>query len=221
MSNTLWTIGLVALSLGDSRADLEVPVKKAAEAGNYAFTIDEKPSRGTAGAVEGKYQKGKPPFFEADKLEFFRQGDALVYKQAGAWKRSKTGVESDPLVVLGAVAKVRGATLPHEELAGLAKKLRNVEKSTLKDGTTLYEGKLTADGVKKLVRSEHAGVAQEGTARVWADAKGNVTKYEIAIRLLGRIGNAEIDGNSTRTVTLRAAGTTKVAVPEEATKALR
>ena len=111
--------------------------------------------------------------------------------------------------------------MPHEELAGFAKHLKAVEKTVEKDGTTLYEGVLTVDGVKHLVRSEHAGVAQGGNAKLWADAKGRPVKYEVIIRLLGRIGDAEIDGNSTRTVTLRAVGTTKVAVPEEAAKALR
>jgi hypothetical protein len=221
MSSTLCAISLVALALADGRDDLGAVVRKGASADGYAFTLDERPARGTAGGIEGKYQKGQPASFTADGLEFFRQGGTVVFSQAGTWKRSKTGVESDPLVVLGAVAKVCGATMPHEELAVLAKHLKAIEKAPQKDGTTLYEGDLTAAGVEKLARSEHAGVARGGAARVWADAKGLPTKYEIVIRLQGRIGNAEIDGSSTRTVNLRAVGKTRVEVPEAATKALR
>ena len=43
----------------------------------------------------------------------------------------------------------------------------------------------------------------------------------MTIVLKGKIGNAEIDGQTTRTVTLRQVGTTKLDVPEAARKALQ
>jgi hypothetical protein len=217
MLSALSAITAVAVSLGDSRADLEAAAGQGARADSYAFSIEERPAK----AVEGKYQKGRPAFFKADNIEFFRRGKALAYRQGGSWKRSKKGVESDPLAVLGASAKVRAARLPHEELADLAKHLQGVKKTAQKGGAALYEGTLTAEGAKALARSEHAGVARGGTARLWADAAGRPVKYEVTIRLRGRLGDAEVDGSTTRTVTLRAVGATKVEVPEEAAKALR
>src|SRR5205085_7280291 len=137
------------------------------------------------------------------------------------WQRSKRGTLSDPLRVLGAVAKVIVVRLPHEELAGFEKLLKEVRPAKDKeDGNTVYAGDLTDEAVKKLARTEHRDVARSGSARVWVDDKGNVVKYAVTLKLLGRVGNAEVDGTATRTTTLSGAGGTKVEVPEAAKKAL-
>src|SRR5690349_6654074 len=97
-------LGIVAAARGAADEDLAKAVKKA-PADGYAFLINEDPGPGTGGATEAKYQKGKPLWVKADNIEFFRQGDVLVYKDKDAWQRSRTGTVSDPLRVLGGVAK--------------------------------------------------------------------------------------------------------------------
>jgi hypothetical protein len=205
---------------GDKGAAQELgqAADKAAAAKSYSFQIEERPGRGTGGAFTGKYVQGQPTFFKADGIEFFKTDKALAYEQGGKWHRSKTGTESDPLRILGAVAKVRRATLPHEELAGFVKNLKAVKKDQEK-GQTVYRGELTDAAVKKLAPSEFRSVAQSGTATVWVDA-GQVTRYMISLRVKGRLGGAEVDGTSVRVVTLSDAGTTKLAVPPAARKAL-
>ena len=78
----------------------------------------------------------------------------------------------------------------------------------------------TATYSTPLARSENRGVAQEGTARFWVDADGRLVKYAVSIKLQGKIGGADVDGTVEKTVTLRGIGSTEVAVPEGARKAL-
>src|SRR5262245_31564910 len=106
-----------AETAGDDAGQLGRALRSAAESTSYGYVVEEEPGKGTGGPVEGRYQKGRPCYFKADRLEFFQKGDTLIYKQGDRWKRSKTGTESDPLTVLGSVAKVRGVRLPHRELA--------------------------------------------------------------------------------------------------------
>jgi hypothetical protein len=211
---------LAAVGAGDDRKEEEAlrqAVGKVAGWTGYSFRIEAAPA---GGAVEGKYEKDRPVWFKAEGIECFRKGDAVVYKQGERWLRSKTGRESDPLLVLGAVAKVRTARLPHEELAGFERYFQELRRGEDRDGTW-YSGPLTAEAVKKLARSEDQGVARSGSARVWVGGKGDVVKYETVLRLQGRLGNAEIDGEAKKTVTLGDGGGVKVEVPEGAKKALQ
>jgi hypothetical protein len=199
----------------DAGDDLAKALRAATGADSYAFTVREN----GGGEVEGKYQKDRPVSLRAERIDFFKKGDALVYKQADGWHKAKTGVQSDPLIVLGASAKARGARLPHDELAGLEKRVNNLKKSEEK-GQVVYGGELTEEGAKALAKSEDRDVARGGTAKLWLDDKGRPTRYEITIRLKGRRGNAEVDGEATKTVTLKELGAAKVEVPDEVKKLL-
>jgi hypothetical protein len=217
LATLVLAVGPVAAARAADEA-LAGAAKKAA-ADSYAFTVDEKPGPGTGGATEARYQKGRPLWVKADGIEFFKEGDVVVYKQGEQWMRSRRGTESDPLRVLGGLAKVNAVRLPHEELADLAAALRDVKKTDAGGGLTQYAGELTEEAARKLVRTEHRNVARGGTGRVWV-AAGEPVKYAFTVRLQGRVGNAEIDGSATKTVTLAGIGKTEVAVPEAARKAL-
>jgi hypothetical protein len=214
----LSSLPLLALALCAADDGLARALQGVTGASSYSFTVTEGMGA-PAGVVEGKYQKGQPLYFKADRIEFFKLGDAMAYKHGGAWQKSRRGTLSDPLIILGGAAKVRAARLPHEELAGFEKYFKAVKKSQEK-GETVYAGELTGEAVAKLVKTELRGVARSGTARVWVDAKGRLVKYQVAIKVQGRLGNAEIDGETTKTVTLSDVGATKVEVPMEAKKAL-
>jgi hypothetical protein len=201
--------------------DLTKALQKTAALDRYTFQIEEKPGKGAGTGVEGAYQKGQPLSLKADKFEFFKSGDVLVYKQGDVWKRSKRGVESDPLIVLGAVAKVNAARLPHEELAALGKAVDKEKKADrTEDGCAVYTAELTEEAAKKLAPTESQGVARGGTAKVWVNGDGAVVKYALSIRLKGRRGNVEVDGTAEKTVKLSDLGSAKVEVPEAAKKAL-
>jgi hypothetical protein len=204
---------------GEKGGGLSAAVKKLSAAGSYAFTLGGKEGAGLGGTVEVKYEKGKPLYAKAEGVEFFKKGDAAVYKQGKSWVRSKRGTTSDPLRVLSALARVNCVRLPHEELAGLDKLIR--KGGAVKEGDqTVTTAELTPEGVKRFVPPEHRGVAKSGTAQFWVDKRGVLTKYAVTIRLKGRKGDVEVDGMTTKVVTLQGAGATTVTVPEEAKKAL-
>lgn len=214
MLHIIFVLSFVGLA-GDAE-ELAGVLKKATGWDGYTFTVEEQP-----GSLEAKYEKGKPLWCKADRLELFKKGDVVAYKDGDKWLRSRTGTLSDPLRVLGAVAKVRTARLPHEELPAIVKAAGAAQKEKERDGgLTVYSARLGREAARALARSENQSVAREGTARFWVDADGRLVKYELTIRLQGRIGGAEVDGTVRKTVTLSAAGKTRVDVPAEAGKAL-
>jgi len=212
---------VVATSLAGRAAAAEPAdaLKAATAAASYAFKVEQQ--SGAPGAVEAKYQKGQPLWCKADNIELFKKGDALVYRDGDKWMRSKRGITSDPLRVLGAVARASTLRLPHEELAAVAKGVKGGWKAAGKeDGCTVYAADLTPEAARQLAPTAQQSVARGGTARLCINSDGKLVKYTLAIRLEGRLGNADVDGTAPRTVTLSGVGSTRVEVPVAARKAL-
>jgi hypothetical protein len=224
MTRQFWMVSVVCLVVAGAATaadeDLAKALDKAAALESYTFQIDDKPGKGAGTGVEGTYQKGQPVFYKADKLLFYKKGDALIYQQGGDWKRSKRGIESDPLIVLTSAAKVNSARLPHEELSGFGKLLKEIKKGDKEDGLTPYSADLTDEGAKKLAPTENQGVAKGGTATLWLTGDGELVKYAVRIRLEGKQGNADVKGTAEKTVKLSDLGKAKVELPEAAKKVL-
>jgi len=196
----------------DGVDDLKEALQRTGAAESYRFTVQDQ----GGSPVTGTFQKNAPIPLRADDIDFFRQANVLVYRSGNTWTKTRTGTLSDPLPILAATAKVSGVRLPHEELALLGKAIRNFKKADEADAGISAE--LDAAGAKSLARSEDRDQARSGTVQFWV-AKGQITKYRLAIRIQGRRGNAEVDGVATRTVTVSHVGSAKVEVPE-AVKAL-
>ena len=206
----------------DGKDDLRKVLKPVIGAASYTFTAEETPSPGGKGGVTVRYQKGQPLAASADKIDFFKDGDKVVYREKDEWLRSKTGTVSDPLRVLGSVAKVRTLRLPHEELAGLA----DVDKASSSlevhpgNATDRYVMKLKLDVAQRLAPTQYKDVVKSGEVELFV-FMGQLTRYKISLRLQGKLGNAEIDGNHVRTMAISDVGATKVEVPEAARQALK
>ena len=202
-------------AIGD---DLAAAVRPVVAAENYHFSVDASNAK-----VEGDYQKGLPLFVRADGIDFYRQGDRLVYKQDEIWQRTRTGTLSDPLRILVPSAKVQSVRLPHEEIGQLAKALTNLKKVENKkaeeQGQALISGRFGPADAKQLARTEDRELARGGMAWLWLD-KGQVVKYQIEITVKGVRGNADVDGTVTNTVTISNLGAVKLNVPAAAKKAL-
>src|SRR5690348_16601449 len=127
--------------------DLGKALRGVTAAESYTVTVTERNA-----SVEAQYQKGRPVAFRADRIDFFKKGDVLVYKHGGKWQKSKPGIESDPLIILGGAAKVRGVRLPHEELAGFEKHLKEIT-SAKEKGQTVYSATLTEEGARALAKT--------------------------------------------------------------------
>ena len=204
------TLLFVLAAIGD---DLAATVRPVVDAENYHFVVESLNSK-----VDGDFQKGAPLFVRADGIDFYRQGDRLVYKQDDTWQRTRTGTLSDPLRILVPSAKVLSVRPPHEELAKLAKALTNLKQAE-DQGKTVSSGEFGPEAAKEMARTEDRDLARGGVARLWLD-KGQVAKYQIAITVKGRRGNAEVDGVTTHTVTISNLGLTKINTPAAAKKAL-
>ena len=209
---------------GDSKKDLDKAIRTTAALKSYAFQINERPGQGSGGMFQGKFEQGKPIFFLADKIEFFKKGEAVAYKDGNKRERSRTGRLSDPLRVLGGVAKVRGARLPHDELSELAKHMKKITLAKEEPSSTvysgIYQGELEEAAARRLVPKALENVAQKGQAKIWIGLDGQVHKYSLTIPVEGRQGNLEIKGQVARTVLLTERGTAKITVPDGAKKAL-
>src|SRR3954466_2586807 len=98
MTGGMLAVWLAALPAGAGEGKgLAALAHKAGAWKSYAFAVDEKPGPPGAPPLEGKYQAGRPASFKADGVEFYRRGDALAYRDAGRWRRARTGTLSDPL----------------------------------------------------------------------------------------------------------------------------
>jgi hypothetical protein len=199
---------LPAAARPDDAADLRAAANKAAST-SHAFTVTQGPGK----PLVGTWQKDRPLSVTADGIPFFKKGDKLVYKDAGKWQRTRTGTLSDPLRILGPSARVRALVPPQEELAHLAR-----EKAVKKDREG-YTVTLGEEASRAWVPPSERSVALGGTVRVTV-AGGMVTKYVVKVRLKGRRGAVEVDGEATRTVELKDAGKAKVEVPKEVGKLL-
>jgi hypothetical protein len=206
---------LFALTAADDES-LAKALQSLAAAGNYRFTVSD---GGPAPAVEGKYQKGEPLYAKADRIEFFRKGETLVYLANNTWQRTRTGTVSDPLIVLGASAKVRALRTPQEELTDIVKLWRMPIRTNAKD-QIVFTAELSENAAKQLARTEDRDVVRGGTVDIRVDDQGRVSKYELVITVKGQRGNAEVDGKVTKIVTIGDIGETKVEIPAAARKVL-
>jgi hypothetical protein len=117
---------------------------------------------------------------------------------------------------------LRGVQTPHVALQGIEKKLEDV-KVTDENGMHVYTGKLTADAAKEMAGRMMRGRGGEepkvsGNLKLWVDAGGQVTKYEVTT--VAEAGQAGREFKTTRLVTLKNAGDSKQVVPEEVKKLL-
>jgi hypothetical protein len=91
-------------------------------------------------------------------------------------------------------------------------------------GATIYAGVYTGDlkeeGARRFVQKSLQSVATGGKAKIWIGLDGEVHKYLINVRVQGRLGNAEVDGEVTKTVIISDRGTAQVNVPQAAMKAI-
>lgn len=205
---------VLTLFSADDVPDLKSALRTAGAAESYRFAVQDQ----AGSPVTGTFQKNVPVAMRADDIDFFRQAKLLVYRSGNTWTRTRTGTLSDPLPILAASAKVSGVRLPHEELIHLEKNVRNIKKADGKDAE--FSAELDATGAKALARSEDRELARSGTVQFWM-SEGRIAKYRIAIRLQGRRGNADVDGEVTRIVTMSHVGQAKVEVPETVKTLLR
>ena len=199
--------------------DLDKAAAKAGTMTNYSCTITLR-AEGMEGEgqaippVEIQIKPDAPWHLKSGEVEAYRKGDALVVKEGAAWKRlerSDGGAKAAQ-----ALRMVRG---PHEILISLKTSSFKEVKKEDSEGGRCFSGELTPEALGQFAVGR-IPPKSTGTAKVWVNAEGVVTKYEVALesKMKDR-GGQEITVKRTSTVEIRDIGSAKYDVPEEAAKA--
>lgn len=188
-------------------------------------------------------QKGKPTRFVQDKLEAWREGEALVYRtEEGAWKRfargsgqgggGQGGAEQDPEAARAMRLRLTLSTtqLAHEMIAGLDAKIAMAAASQ-EGAKTVITGSLTPEGAASFSRRMGRGgrgggqgggpggapsAVSSGTFRCLISAEGHLELLVFDIVTKGTIGETPFERKRRVELRVSAVGATAVEVPADA-----
>ena len=242
-------MAVLAASLLLGRAaddDLDKAAAKAAEMGNYTATITTKMEGGGGGGgggdarapqpVEMNVKADAPVHLKSGEIEAYRKGDAMAVKSGETWKRLEApqrgqgGGGERPDRATMAAQRLRSVRAPHEVLKELKSAAFKEVKKEDGDGGRIFSGDLTDEALKALRPAGRRGgqggggadrpaPKSTGTAKIWVNGDGAVTKYEIHTETTSKNRDDEdVTLKFTSTVEIKDVGTTKYDVPEDASK---
>ncbi len=210
----------------DSKTDVKRAIQKLADQPNYSWTSTarwESPgSTWRIGPAEGKAEKGGYTLFtfamgDSEYSMAFR-GHKSAFKSRDQWQSPEELEAQDR----GWIARrMRVFKAPVAEAEDLLNKSRELKAEA--DGS--YAGALTEEGVKALFaagrRSNPNAQNVHGQVRFWV-RDGRVAKYEYDLSGQVNLGQTErdIEMKTSATVEIKAVGTTRVVLPDDARKIL-
>ncbi len=235
---------VAALALMAGRAadeELDKAAAKAAEMGNYSCTVTVKmDGMGGGGGGEGRgaqpveinVKADAPIHLKSGEIEAYRKGDVLVAKDGETWKRverperGQGGGGERPDRRTMAVQRLRGVRAPHEVLKDLKSSAFKEVKREDTEGSKVFSGDLTEEALKALRPAGRRGGGADrpapkstGTAKIWVNGDGVVTKYEVHVETTFKDRNDEdVTTKFTSTVEIKDVGSTKYDVPADAAK---
>ena len=179
---------------------------------------------GPRGPSEGKIEKDGYTFIslpgrDGNKTDVFLKGEKGAVKTADGWKSvaELAAEEQGPGRMAARMAKNFKA--PAVQAADLAEKTKELKKAD-----DSYKGDLTEEGAKSLLTfgGRGGGNAPEvsgakGSATFWVK-EGTLTKYSYHVEGKVTFNGNDRDVDRTTTIEIKDVGTTKVEVPEEASK---
>ena len=194
--------------------------KKLGEKPNYSWrmtVVVPEAAQFKPGPTEGKAEKNGfthvTMSFGDNSTQAVLKGDkAAVTNQDGEWQ-SVADLESGETRGRFLARIVRGFKAPTAQAAELAAATKDLKK----DGD-VYSGDLTPEGAKAQFRIAPATDAK-GSVKFWLK-DGALSKYEFKLKGTVEFNGNEVDVDRTTTVEIKDVGTTKVTVPEAATKKL-
>jgi hypothetical protein len=241
----LLALGAALAMVGAPDEDLDKAAAKAAAMGNYSCTITVKMEGmgGGGGGGEGRgiqpvelqIKADAPWHVKSGEVEAYKKGETLAVKDGETWKklerpqRPADGERPDRKAM--AAQMLRGVRGPHETLKDLNSASFKEVKREDSEGGRCYSGELTAEAVKAIAQRGRRGggggggdrpqAQSTGTAKLWVNGDGAVTKYEVYIESkMKNRDDEEVTFKRTTTVDIRDIGSTKYDVPEGAAKAL-
>jgi hypothetical protein len=222
-------VGALAFSAlaadADPKSEVKDAIKKLGAQSNYTWTFTPKTEGSEVaarqGPIEGKTEKDGFTWFKGtvgdNSFEVATKGTKYVVNYSGEW----IAVDEDSDETSRIARRVKSLKNPidaAEELASKAKELK-------KDSDGAYSGDLTAEGAKELFgrlgRRAAASQDAKGSVKFWIKG-GLLTKYEFNLKGKMTVGDEkkEVDLSRTVTIEIKDVGSTKLTLPEEATKKL-
>ncbi len=218
----------LTLCLADAKDDVKAAAKKLSDAPNYSWTaVTEIEGRqSTPAPISGKAEKGGFAVLTQERdgntTTAVLKGDKGVLKTEDGWQ---TAEELRAAASGGGGGWMRGQLLrsriPGDEAGKLADKVKE-----LKSLDGVVSGDLTEEGAKELAAfgrgGRPGGQAPEpknakASVKYWLK-EGQISKVQVKISSTVNIQGEDRDMTRTTTYELKAVGTTKVEVPEEAKK---
>jgi len=228
-SSFILLAGTLAMSAfaanADSKSEVKDAIKKLGTQSNYSWTFTPKTegseSVARQGPIEGKTEKDGFTWFKGTygdtSFEAAAKGSKYAVNYAGEW----ITVEEDSEETGRYATRVKALKDPVETAEELASKAGELKK----DSDGVYSGDLTAEGAKALFGrlGRRAAEAQQakGSVKFWIKG-GLLTKYEYNLKGKMTVGEEkkEVDVSRTVTVEFKDVGSTKLTLPEGATKKL-
>ena len=228
-SPTLLLASVLAMSAfsanADPKSEVEAAMKKLSAQPNYSWTFTPKTegseSVARQGAIEGKAEKDGLTWFKGTYGDTSFEAAVKGSKSAVYFQGEWTAVDEDSEETGRYAKRVKALKNPIEAADDLLTKAGDLKKSS--DG--VYSGDLTAEGAKELFGRLGRRAAEskdaKGSVKFWVK-DGLLTKYEFTLKGKITAGEEKKEVDLTRTVTVefKDVGSTKLTVPEEATKKL-
>ncbi len=222
---------LVVVALADAKEDVKAAAKKVTDAPAYTWTTttEIEGAQWTPATITGKALKGGPAVITSE-----REGQvttAVVHGEKGAVKTDDGWKSAEELRNAGGGGGGgrggRGAMLlrtrpPADEAARIADKAKE-----LKAADGVVSGDLTEEGAKELAtqgRARAGGQAIEarnakGSVKYWIK-DGQLSKMQLKVAATMTVNGEDRDMARTTTYEIKDVGSTTVAVPDDAKKAL-
>ncbi len=214
--------------------DLSKASAKTAALENYKFSgtleVDNMPMIPSPMDVAGSFVKDGAFHVETEILgPIYRVGKKVAMKdpETGDWLLAKAGRKvgegNNQLLVVAA----RGMKAPHDWLKKVEDRFVEVRKSPAEKiggkDHEVFEGKLSADGVKQLLPG---GIGMflkltetEGTAKVYVDPDGRIAKFETGkCKVKGEMNGQEFEFEVKQTWTISGIGEAKIELPADVKK---
>ena len=220
----------LTLCLADAKEDVKAAAKKLSDAPNYSWTAVTEIEGGqfTPAPISGKAEKGGFAVLTQERdgntTTAVLKGDKGVLKTEDGWQTAEE-LRAAASGGGGGGGRMRGQLLrsriPGDEAGKLADKVKE-----LKAADGVISGDLTEEGAKELAAfgrgGRPGGQAPEpknakGSVKYWLK-EGQISKVQVKISSAVNIQGEDRDMTRTTTYELKAVGTTKVEVPEEAKK---
>jgi hypothetical protein len=207
-----------------SKEEVKATAKKLVEAGNYTWKTTVEFGNFT-GTTDGKTDKGGVVWlsmaFGDNTTEAVRKGEKWAVKTPDHEWQSLSDLEkeagSDPGPQQFLIRRLQNFKTPAAEAAELPDKAAELTK----DGDA-YSGKLTDAGAKELLafgRRAAEPKNAKGSVKLWTKA-GGLSKYEVKLQGTMQFNGEDRDIDRTSTTEFKDVGTTKIEIPEAASKKL-